>query len=291
MKHQEFYKYLLSNLLFGFNGVVASYILLHSTQIVLLRTALGSLSLLILFLLGGGRFTFQKKKASFLFLVLSGIAMGTSWMFLYEAYDRIGVSVGTLLYYCGPVIVMMTAPVFFRERLTLGKVAGFALVLVGVLLVNGRAVSGGMDLWGIGCGLLSAVTYAVMVICNKKASDIGGLENPTLQLLVSFATVALILALRQGLGMSITPGSVLPILVLGLLGTGLGCYWYFSSLGALRAQTVAAFGYLELLSAVVFSAMFLGERMDLLQWLGGGLIVGGAVLGEWMGRHYKKNGT
>lgn len=281
MKNREFMKYILSNLLFGFNGVVASYILLHSTQIVLLRTALGSLSLLVLFLVGGGRFTFLRKKASFLFLVLSGVAMGTSWMFLYEAYDRIGVSIGTLLYYCGPVIVMVTSPLLFRERLTVGKVAGFALVLVGVLLVNGRAVSSGMDLWGIGCGLLSAVTYAVMVICNKKASDIGGLENPTLQLLVSFATVALILTLRQGLGMSITAESILPIAVLGLLGTGLGCYWYFSSLGALRAQTVAAFGYLELLSAVVFSAMFLGERMDLLQWLGGGLIVGGAVLGEW----------
>lgn len=281
MRNRDFIKYILSNLLFGFNGVMASYILLSSTQIVLLRTALGGLSLLALFLIGGGRFTFHRKGTSICFLILSGIAMGTSWMFLYEAYDRIGVSIGTLLYYCGPVIVMMTAPLFFKERLTLIKIGGFLLVLVGVLLVNGRAVSEGMDLWGIGCGLLSAVTYAVMVICNKKASRIGGLENPTLQLLVSFATVALILGLRRGFGMTITAGSIVPVLVLGLLGTGLGCYWYFSSLGGLKAQTVAAFGYLELLSAVVFSAIFLGERMDLLQWLGGGLIVGGAVLGEW----------
>lgn len=280
MKDKDFYKYILSNLLFGFNGVVASFIALGSSQIVLLRTLVGGSSLLALFLLGGGRFTFLGKKRQFFFLILSGIAMGTSWMFLYEAYDRIGVSIGTLLYYCGPVIVMVTSPLLFRERLTAGKVTGFLAVLVGVVLVNGEAVSGRMDLWGIGCGLLSAVTYSAMVICNKKAADIGGLENPTLQLLASFLTVACILGLRQDLQMTVTPGSILPILVLGLLGTGLGCYLYFSSIGKLSAQTVAAFGYLELLSAVVFAAIFLKETMTVPQWIGGVLIVGGAVFGD-----------
>ena len=217
-------------------------------------------------------------------MVLSGIAMGTSWMFLYEAYDRIGVSIGTLLYYCGPVIVMMSSPVFFRERLTAGALTGFLTVLVGVFLINGGAVYGGMDLVGLVCGLLSAVTYAVMVICNKKAKDISGLENPTLQLIVSFLTVAVFVAVRGELGMRITAGDLLPIAVLGILGTGIGCYLYFSSIGKLPVQTVAVFGYLELVSAVVFAAVFLKESMHPLQWIGGALIVGGAVLGERLGK-------
>lgn len=284
MKDKDFYKYILSNLLFGFNGVAASYLVFSSTQIVLLRTLIGSLTLVALFLIGGGKFTFPRKKGQSLFLVLSGIAMGTSWMFLYEAYDRIGVSIGTLLYYCGPVIVMMTSPVFFRERLTAGALTGFLTVLVGVFLINGGAVYGGMDLVGLVCGLLSAVTYAVMVICNKKARDISGLENPTLQLIVSFLTVAVFVAVRGELGMRITAGDLLPIAVLGILGTGIGCYLYFSSIGKLPVQTVAVFGYLELVSAVVFAAVFLKESMHPLQWIGGALIVGGAVLGERLGK-------
>ena len=284
MKDKDFYKYILSNLLFGFNGVAASYLVFSSTQIVLLRTLIGSLTLVALFLIGGGKFTFPRKKGQSLFLALSGIAMGTSWMFLYEAYDRIGVSIGTLLYYCGPVIVMMSSPVFFRERLTAGALTGFLTVLVGVFLINGGAVYGGMDLVGLVCGLLSAVTYAVMVICNKKAKDISGLENPTLQLIVSFLTVAVFVAVRGELGMRITAGDLLPIAVLGILGTGIGCYLYFSSIGKLPVQTVAVFGYLELVSAVVFAAVFLKESMHPLQWIGGALIVGGAVLGERLGK-------
>lgn len=280
MKKKESIKYILSNLFFGFNGVVASFIPLSSIQIVLLRTLIGGASLLAFFLIGGGKFTFHKKKGQFLFLVLSGIAMGTSWMFLYEAYDRIGVSIGTLLYYCGPVIVMMTSPLFFREKLTAGALVGFLTVLVGVVLIDGEAAHAGMDLWGIGCGLLSALTYSVMVICNKKAKGISGLENPTLQLIVSFLTVAVILGLRKGLVLQITPQSILPIAVLGLVGTGLGCYLYFSSLGKLSAQTVAVFGYLELMSAVVFAAVFLGERMHWMQWIGAVLIIGGAMFAE-----------
>ncbi|WP_264806901.1 hypothetical protein [Cytobacillus sp. NCCP-133] len=29
------------------------------------------------------------------------MAMGTSWMFLYEAYAQIGVSIASIAYYCG----------------------------------------------------------------------------------------------------------------------------------------------------------------------------------------------
>ena len=66
--------------------------------------------------------------------------MGLSWMFLYEAYQQIGVSLSSLLYYCGPVIVMMLSPMLFHEKLTKPKVIGFAVVIVGVFLVNGNAM-------------------------------------------------------------------------------------------------------------------------------------------------------
>lgn len=275
---KSYFKYILALLLFGSNGVVASHIALSSYEIVLLRTLIGSLLLIVLFLLGKGRFTFLQKKTDFLFLAASGAAMGISWMFLYEAYQQIGVSLSSLLYYCGPVIVMVLSPILFREKLTTPKITGFLLVVVGVILVNGRIVKSGESSWGLFCGAMSAVMYAFMVICNKKASRITGMENSTLQPTISFLTVAVIVGMRQGFTFEIATANWPWILFLGLINTGVGCYFYFSSIGALPVQTVAICGYLEPLSAVLFSVLLLNESMTLLQILGAGLIIGGAVL-------------
>ena len=185
----NYLKYLLSLLLFGANGIVASQIHLDSCQIVLLRTMLGSALLVALFFGGKGKLTFYKRKKDAAFLSLSGIAMGTSWMLLYEAYARIGVSVASLLYYCGPVIVMVLSPVLFREKLTFSKIAGFLVVLCGIFLVNGSGEEASRDAVGIACGLLSALSYAAMVIFNKK-TRISGMENAMEQMLVGFVTVA-----------------------------------------------------------------------------------------------------
>ena len=284
MNNKAFVKYISALLLFGSNGIVASFIQLSSLQIVLLRTLTGSMLLAALFFFTGGKLTFYKHKRHFSFLAVSGIAMGASWMFLYEAYARIGVSIASLLYYCGPVIVMALSPLLFKEKLTANKIIGFLAVITGVVLVNGNTFGDNGDIFGIVCGLLSAVMYAFMVICNKKASDISGLENSTLQLTTAFLTVAAFVGLKQGYTMQIASSSVIPILVLGLLNTGIGCYLYFSSIGKLRVQTVAICGYLEPLSAVIFSVVFLNEVMLPLQIIGAALIIGGAMAGELLNK-------
>ena len=277
-----FVKYISSLLLFGFNGIVASFILLNSYEKVLFRTLLGSLILLIIFFITRKRFTFYKKKKAFAFLCASGLCMGVSWMFLYEAYAQIGVSLSTLTYSCGPAIVMMLSPLIFKERLTVTKVFSFAAVFAGMILVNGTVFGGG-NFWGFFCGIMSAVGYSGMVIFNKKAKDIEGIENPTLQLIISFITVATFVGIRQGFNIEVSADSIIPLLILGFVNTGFGCYLYFSSIGKLKAQTVSIWGYLELLSAIVFSFIFLHEGLVWWQYIGAFLIIGGAVLGEFFG--------
>ena len=277
---KSFIKYIAALLLFGSNGIVASYIALSSYEIVLLRTFIGSLLLIAIYMLSKRKLIFYQNKKHLLALAISGMAMGTSWMFLYEAYAQIGVGISSLLYYCGPVIVMALSPVLFKERLSPLKLSGFAAVLAGVFLVNGNILNGSANTFGIFCGIMSAVMYAFMVIFNKKATAITGLENSMLQLLISFLTVAIFVGFKQGFALQIPASSVLPVLFLGLVNTGLGCYLYFSSIGDLPVQTVAICGYLEPLSAVVFSMVILSETMLPLQILGAVLIVGGAVLAE-----------
>jgi drug/metabolite transporter (DMT)-like permease len=284
----SYLKYLAALLLFGMNGIVASHIALSSYEIVFTRTLIGSLLLVAIYASTRQSVHLLQNKKHTLCLVISGIAMGTSWMFLYEAYQRIGVGIASLAYYCGPVIVMILAPVLFREKLTRAKVAGFLVVLSGMFCVNAQALNGTKTAWGLFCGIMSAATYAFMVVFNKKAKSLTGLENSMWQLLISFVTVAIFVGVKQGFAIRIEPDNWVPILILGIFNTGIGCYFYFSSIGNLPVQTVAICGYLEPLSAVVFSVLFLHESMTALQVIGAALILGGAAFGEMLPLHSTK---
>lgn len=282
MRNRDALKYLAAVILFGSNGVVASHIAMSSYDIVFTRTLIGALFLSAVFIASRAKPSFRSHKRHFTFLLASGVAMGTSWLFLFEAYRQVGVSVATLAYYCGPVIVMVLAPVVFKERLAASSVIGFVTVLVGMLCVDGRALVQGQVSLGLVFGVLSAVAYAAMVILNKKAGSITGLENPMWQLIAAFVTVAAFVGVKQGFAVHVPAGSWVPVLVLGLLNTGVGCYLYFSSIGSMRAQSVAILGYLEPLSALLFAAAFLGEALNPLQAIGAVLILGGAVFGEML---------
>ena len=282
---QAYFKYISALLLFGSNGIVASYILLNSYEIVFTRTLIGSLFLIAVFILTKGKFSGWKNKGHLRYIAVSGIAMGASWIFLFEAFKQIGVSIATLAYYCGPVIVIVLSPLIFQERITAQKLLGLFTVLLGMLFVNGSALLQSGFSWGLFCGVMSAFMYAIMVIFNKKATSITGLENTIYQLSVSFLTVMVFtLLIKQGIRISFTLQSILPVLFLGIVNTGIGCYLYFSSIQKLPAQSVAICGYLEPLSALVFSALLLQERLTLIQIIGAVLILGGSTLGELMNK-------
>lgn len=201
-------------------------------------------------------------------------------LLLYEAYKTVGVSIATLAYYCGPVIVMAVSPLVFHERMTLKKLSGFAAVIAGMYLVNKNGLQQAHVSAGLIFGILSAVMYAFMVIFSKKAMSITGLENSAFQLIISFLTVAVFMQTRQSLDASSVFHNLFPVLLLGIVNTGIGRYFYFSSIGRLPAGSVAVCGYAEPLSALIFSAFFLGEHLSAIQLLGAVLIFGGAVVSE-----------
>ena len=269
---------ILSMAIFGTIGLFVRNIGVTSGELALYRAVLAIVLIGVYLMITKQKIAFSSIKKALPLLMLSGVAMGFNWILLFEAYKYTTVSVATLSYYFAPVIVTVVSPVLFREKLTAPKITGFLLVLAGVVLVNGKIAESGESRWGLFCGAMSAVMYAFMVICNKKASRITDMENSTLQLTISFLTVAVIVGLRQGITLEIAAENWPWILFLGLVNTGIGCYFYFSSIGALPVQTVAICGYLEPLSAVLFSVLLLNESMTLLQILGAGLIIGGAVL-------------
>ena len=245
-----------------------------------LRTFIGSIFLLCLFLLSKQKLQAFVNKKDAIYLIASGISTGVSWLFLYQAYTEIGVSLATLACYCGPIIVILLSPLIFNERLDIYKISGFIIVFTGMVFVNGSELSQTGISFGLVCGILSAVAYSLLVIFAKKVKTINGLEYSFIQLISSFLIVAIFLGLKQGFYIPKLTENIFPVLFLGVINTGIGCYLYFSSIKELPAGTVAIGGYLEPLSALFFSAIFLNERLSFIQIIGAIFIIGGAIIAE-----------
>lgn len=189
-------KYISALLLFGLNGIVAAQIPLTSTEIVVLRSFFGTAFLIVILAATRQKLTCLRCPRQAVLVAVSGAAMGASWLLLYRAYELVGVSIATLLYYCGPVLVMALSPIFFKEKLTIPKIIGIIVVFCGVIMLNG--VGGGtLDALGLLCGIGGAALYVLMVITNKKAG-LPGLENTTVQLLFGFLTAAVFYLLQGG---------------------------------------------------------------------------------------------
>lgn len=285
--------FLASLLIFGTNGIVASFIPLSSYEIVFFRALLGSLTLAAVFFLLRNKITIFKKRKDLIFLIFSGASMGLSWMLLYEGYQLSGVGISTLLYYCGPIIVMVLSPFLFGEKFTAQKVIGFIIVALGCVVLNGGAALEGAGGWGLFCGTMSAVACASMIILNKKATGVSGLENTLFQLIFACITVTVFVAFKCGFSFisEIPPDAWIWILLIGITNTGVACFLYFTSMRKLSAQTISVLGYLEPLSAVIFSALFLQEILTPLQTLGAVCIIGGAVYAEIAWKKLKERKT
>ena len=70
------------------------------------------------------------------------------------------------------------------------------------------------------------------------------------------------------------------LVIVGVVHTGIGYAMYFGSMKALRAQTVALFSYIDPVTAILLSALFLNERMGTAQMAGAVLILCAAVAGD-----------
>lgn len=275
--------YLVSLLLCGTSGIAAGFIHLSSYEIVLLRFGLATILLFVVYMIRyKGRFTFYRHKRSFVFLVLAGLILGVNVLFLFEAYQQVGVPLGILGDYCGPALVMLFSPILFHEKLTIPKLLCFAVVVLGVVLVNGQVFLEGSSGWGLFCCAMSGVTLGVMIVCNKYSTEIQGIESSLLTFAICSAVIAVFVVSQQGFTMTIVPTDWPAILFMSLISTGIGNNLNISSMKHLPAQSVSVLGYLEPMTAVVLSALILHQTMSSTQILGALCILGGAIACERM---------
>ena len=270
--------YILAMLIFGTNGYLVAHLSLQGSQIVLVRTLVGGLLLTAIVLLRGG-FDREAVRAEWRDLLFGGVALGLNWVALFTAYRLLNVSLATLIYYAGPMLVLLFSPLLFRESLTPQKIAAVVIVAAGLFCITGSITSAGMSLTGLLAAVLSALFYASLIIFNKRIVKTGGMQTAALERDVAFVVVLIYVLLTAGIPHPLK-ADIPYLLVLGLVNTGIAYMLYFTGLQKLPGQSVALISYVDPVSALVFSALLLHETMTPLQMLGAVLIIGGALLGE-----------
>ncbi|CCV10345.1 EamA family transporter [Mesorhizobium sp. STM 4661] len=133
--------------------------------------------------------------------------------------------------------------------------------------------------------LLSAAFAALTAIFAKV-----GIENINSDFATFIRTIIILVVLGAILaasGQFQSPGSISgkTWLFLGLSGLATGASWlcYFRALKIGNAAQVAPIDKLSVVLVAVFGAVFLGERLSGVNWLGVALIAAGAVLVAYRG--------
>ena len=281
---KERFGFIIVMLTFGSIGLFVRNIHLSSSEIALYRAVIGSLVIILITVFLKQTTSFRIEKRDLILILLSGAAIGFNWMFLFEAYRYTTIANATLSYYFAPVLVMLLAPVVLKEKWTLSKVIAFIIAVVGLFLVVNPETDGlgpHHHLVGVSYGLLAAVLYASVILINQFIKNMNSYQRTTVQLVVASIVLLPYVFLTQGLSLpSFDVRSVIFLVILGVFHTGIANFFYFSLLPRLSAQTVSVMSYIDPISAVFFSALFLGETITPLQILGGIFILGSTLMSE-----------
>lgn len=277
-------------LIFGSNGVFASMLEMSGAQLVLLRTLIGGAVLLIIILISRSRTPKEVLLREKWRLLFAGVCLGANWALLFEAYNLMNVSLATLTYYTAPVLVLVLAPLVLKERQNGLAYLGMAVVIVGMLLVVGTDFGeGGVSATGLIVGLGSAVFYAMLMLVNKQITGVSGLNLTFIEIVIA-AVILLpyVFATSGGVPLPTDARGIFALLFLCTVNTGFACWLYFSSMNRLPAKAVALMGYFDPVSALIFSAVFLDERLSGLQLAGAVLMLAGALVGQFRPRRFTK---
>lgn len=271
-------------LIFGTIGIFRKQIPVSSAFLAFSRGLIGGLCILVFTGLRHRKAAEKPRPRVLLGLMVSGALIGVNWILLFEAYNHTTVAVATLCYYMQPTIVMLLSPILFREKLTARKSLCAAAAIAGMVLVSGVIGDSGVqgnDSQGVVLGLGAAVFYSAVVIMNSKIRGIDAYQKTTVQMLSAGMVMIPYLLMTNGFsGVEFSLSTAALLLVVGIVHTGIAYVLYFGSMDGLRVQTVAILSYIDPVSALLFSAVFLRERLSVPGIIGAVMIIGSAVISE-----------
>jgi len=286
---------LVSAAAFGTSGTFAASLLeagwtpgaAVTTRVVLAALVLTVPALLLLRgLPGGPRAALARGSRT---LTVYGLAAVAGCQLAYfNAVETLSVAVALLLEYTG--VLMVVGWLWLRHGLRPRRltVAGAAVAVAGLALVLGVLGQADLDPVGVLWGLAAAVGLAVYFVLSARQEDAlpplvvawGGLSVGGVALLAAGAVGVLPMAApRTDVVLLDTELSwLVPVLGLALVAAALAYVSGIVGARLLGAKVASFVGLTEVLFAVAFAWLLLGQSLTAVQLLGGLLVLGGITL-------------
>lgn len=218
---------------------------------------------------------------SWIFLVLSGIATGGSWLCYFKALQLGDVNKVVPIDKSSTVLTIIFAAVFLREPVSwLGWLCVVGIAVGTYLMIEKKARTGGAKsrAWLV-YAALSAVFAALTSILGKIGienieSNLGTTVRTAVVLLAAWGMV---LVTKKGSQLKTIPKKELVFICLSGLATGGSWLCYYKALKDGLASIVVPIDKLSILVTVAFSYMVFREKLTLKSAIGLLLIVAGTL--------------
>jgi len=222
-------------------------------------------------------------------IVLYGIlAVAGAQLCYFNAVEHLSVAVALLLEYSGILLVVAWMWAMHGQRPRRLTLTGGTVALVGLILVLDLAGAHKIDpvgiLWGLGAAIGLAVYFVVSAATDDALPPLvtawGGLAVGAAALGTAIGVGALpVHATRADVTLLDQRASwIVPILGMSLIAAAIAYVTGIAAARMLGAKVASFVGLTEVLFAVAFAWLLLGQRLDAVQGAGAALVLGGIAL-------------
>jgi DME family drug/metabolite transporter len=274
----------LAGLLWGTGGLVGALLErvadLHPMAVATYRLAGGGLFLLAT-LAGTGRLPRLTREALIRVLMI-GLLVASYQAAYFAAVSLTGLAVSTLITLgAAPVLVLAAEAVLHRRRPDVTSLFAVGLAVVGLALLVGTSgtLGGAALLAGAALALVAAAGFGVLTLLGRR--PVVGLDAPAgigVGFIVGAVLLASVTVPTVGLGFTPSAESIGLLAYFGCVPTALAYGLYFAGLRGVPAGSASVIAVLEPVTATVLGVVLLGDRLDVGEVIGAGLLCAAAVV-------------
>ena len=240
-------------------------------------------SWLMVFIVGSQSQLSSLDGRTLLFLVLSGLATGASWLCYFHALQIGDINKVVPVDKSSTVLTILLAVLFLYESLSLTKGVGIVLIAIGTYLMIEKKQSTGAAKEGVSWLLYaagSAVFASLTSILGKIGisgveSNLGTAIRTGVVLVMSWTMV---FVTGKSAKLREVPKGELGFICLSGLATGGSWLCYYKALQDGPASVVAPIDKLSILVTILFSYLVFHEKLSKKSALGLAVLVGGTLL-------------
>lgn len=268
-------QFVASMIIFGTIGLIIKQISIDSIEIAMLSSLIGCMFLLIIYFICNKRLDFSFLIKYKRLILISSVALGGNWVFLFQSYQYTSIANATLGYYFGPIIVLILSPFILKEALSVKSIICIIASLIGLIFIlsNGFLQPGSDDVIGILMSMLAGGCYACLMLTNKFIIHGSRVDLTIFQLGITSLILLPFVFVVGGFDITGQWSSMPFVLLLGIFNTGIGFWLFFSGMEKLNAQNIALLSYIDPFVAIFISGLILREQFTFLQIIGGVILM------------------